>query len=96
MPRLDRGARSPAVGPPVLLLHGTCRFSTAGFSGKLRRQGHNGINPHDVLLSRIVHLPSGPVTYAPTPEQAFSLNVDGFRGLPLSRLARPPPGRLDE
>jgi hypothetical protein len=51
--------RSPHTS--VLRVHGICRFDTAGFLVELRRHEPQGINPHHLLLDRIVRPPAGPV-----------------------------------
>jgi Domain of unknown function (DUF6438) len=53
-------------GPSVLRVQGTCRFNTAGYSVELRRHEPQGINPHDLLLDRIVTPPDGPVAQVVT------------------------------
>ena len=53
-------------GPPVLRVHGTCTFETAGFSVELRRVVPQGINPKDLMLERVVTPPTGVVAQVVT------------------------------
>jgi hypothetical protein len=53
-------------GPATLHVHGECKFPTAGYTVELRRQEPQGINPKDLLMTRIVHEPSGPVAQVET------------------------------
>jgi hypothetical protein len=52
--------------PATLHVHGECKFPTAGYTVELRRQEPQGINPKDLLMTRIVHEPSGPVAQVET------------------------------
>lgn len=48
-------------GPPTLHVHAECEFLTAGYTVELRRRVPQGINPKDLLLTKVVHGPTGPV-----------------------------------
>jgi hypothetical protein len=47
-------------------VHGECKVSTASYEVELKRHEPQGINPKDLLLTRIVHEPSGPVAEVET------------------------------
>jgi Domain of unknown function (DUF6438) len=64
--------------PPVLTVHGTCTFPTAGFAVELRRTEPQGINPRDLLLDRIVHAPTGPVAQVVTDVEALYIEHTDF------------------
>jgi len=53
-------------GPSVLLVSGSCRFPTAGYSVELRPHEPQGISADDLLLDRIVHAPTGAVAQVVT------------------------------
>jgi hypothetical protein len=47
-------------GSPTLHVHGECEFPTAGYTVELKPQEPQGINPRDLLLTKVVHKPTGP------------------------------------
>lgn len=51
----------PGPGRPTLIVTGRCTFPTSGWSVKLTPHIPQGVNPHDLLLDRIVTPPTGPV-----------------------------------
>lgn len=57
-------------GPPTLHVRGECEFPSAGYAVELRRREPQGINPKALLLDRIVHEPSGPVSQVVTVVEA--------------------------
>lgn len=57
-------------GPRTLHVKGECEFPSAGYAVELRRREPQGINPKDLLLDRIVHEPSGPVSQVVTVVEA--------------------------
>lgn len=57
-------------GPPTLHVRGECEFPSAGYAVELRRRELQGINPKALLLDRIVHEPSGPVSQVVTVVEA--------------------------
>lgn len=57
-------------GPTTLHVHGECEFPTAGYTVELKRQEPQGINPKDLLLTKVVHEPTGPVAEVITTVEA--------------------------
>jgi hypothetical protein len=65
-------------GPAVLHVQGQCRFPTTGYSVELKRREPQGINPRDLLLERVVHEPTGPVTQVlTTVDVAYQEETEG-------------------
>lgn len=48
-------------GPPVLHVKGECEFPSAGYTVELKRHEPQGINPKDLLLTKVVHEPTDAV-----------------------------------